>query len=284
MKSTLWRDILWPGLDGQGWREGWLVPLCWEQALPPQPQYALSPGQAAGGATAGSFAGLWQELQGANKVCLGQRLAESGETGPESDILPSFRVTLGRIGGEKIQFYYCCYCVIIIVVITEKTDQNFCPQRGAPQIANRATWQPKQERPPVVSARAACCCYSPSPDRSIDRPLREWMKEPGREIPREMSYCWKIPCHVGINGIWPFRLVIDSLGISKSEEDRGDIPHKGPSDHRIASFDEDTHELKIVPSPECGGKQASRFLGACVTEMQWGILMRSLYQKSRPSV
>ena len=89
---------------------------------------------------------------------------------------------------------------------------------------------------------------------------------------------------MGTNGIWPFRLVIDSLGIFKSEADRGDIPYKGPSDHRLASFEEDAHKLKIVPSPECGGKQASRFLGACVTEMQWGILMRSLYQKSRPSV
>lgn len=78
----------------------------------------------------------------------------------------------------------------------------------APQIANRATWQPKQGDFPSLSF-AACCCRIPA--------CLKRTKGQGREIPGENELLLKNTCHMRTSGTWPCRFARDSLGASRRE-------------------------------------------------------------------
>lgn len=186
------------------------------------------------------------------------------------------------------QSHYYYYCIIIIG-ITERGGQNLCPGL---QFLRGPTGP--HGSPASLSATIAGCLlllHRCSETRDRQACLRGCTQRWGRDDPGEKEFLLKIPATQGPTASGLLDLLLTHWGPLRRrlmhirETDGG----AGPGRTRRPRFQDRwvwwRHKwVKHGPCPECRQRQAPRFPGACVTEMQWAVLISSPYQSSWPSV
>lgn len=149
-----------------------------------------------------------QGLHRANKmaICLTQRLVGSGEG--ETGVTPVTQgfivvhiyiyISLYIYSGKTIKFYYYCYCIFIMIV-TERSDQSFCPQLRLLRWQAGPRGHPARKTSSAVGFGAITSLFRAE---SADRPLcLSGRKDKEGKYQGKVSYYWKVPCHMRTNGI-----------------------------------------------------------------------------------